>query len=223
MYMLLLIKSNNKIYRQTWTSRRILIVISIAILYGLWFNILDSAGFCLNQDKIQSKSCDNRCIILPVGKIFGGDQIYQPWNVVGHLIPGLFLVWWTPKKVELFVAGALLSSIVMDSPLWGMVRIYEHALPLWHFDLNEDMDSFSNTCDIHKWIQFYYDPVGTYGVWDINSSIPSASMISWSLVGRSVGVGLLIWWQTRQEKEGKEFSLPKLVLKIGKRCLSTMR
>ena len=89
--------------------------------------------------------------------MFGGDQIYQPWNVVGHLIPGLFLVWWTPKKVELFVAGALLSSIVMDSPLWGMVRIYEHALPLWEIDLNEDMDIFSNTCNIHKWIQFYYN------------------------------------------------------------------
>lgn len=208
---------SNKTLKPTWTSRRIIIVISIAILYGLWFNILDSAGYCLNQQELQSNSCDVRCVILPVGQMFGGDQLYQPWNVIGHLIPGLFLVWLTPKKVELFVAGALISSVVMDSPLWGTVRIEVHALPLWHIDNSQDSESFSNTCDIHEWIQFYYNPVGTYGVWDINSSIPSAALIFWSLVLRSLGAGLLIWWQSRQEEEGKEFSLPKLVLRIGKR------
>lgn len=208
---------SNKTLKPTWTSRRIIIVISIAILYGLWFNILDSAGYCLNQQELQSKSCDVRCVILPVGQMFGGDQLYQPWNVIGHLIPGLFLVWLTPKKVELFVAGALISSVVMDSPLWGTVRIDVHVLPLWHIDNSQDSESFSNTCDIHKWIQFYYNPVGTYGVWDINSSIPSAALIFWSLVARSLGAGLLIWWQARQEEQGKEFSLPKLVLRIGKR------
>jgi hypothetical protein len=166
---------------------------------------------------LQSKSCDGRCIILPVGKIFGGDQFYQPWNVVGHLIPGLFLVWWTPKKIELFVAGALISSVVMDSPLWGVIRVDEHGLPLWHMNIHENVKSFANTCDINKWIQFYYNPVGTYGVWDISSGIPSAAMIFWSLVGRSLGAGLLIWWQAKQEKDGKDFSLPKLVLRIGKR------
>lgn len=155
--------------------------------------------------------------------MFGGDQLYQPWNVIGHLIPGLFLVWLTPKKVELFVAGALISSVVMDSPLWGTVRIDVHVLPLWHIDNSQDSESFSNTCDIHEWIQFYYNPVGTYGVWDINSSIPSAALIFWSLVLRSLGAGLLIWWQARQEEQGKEFSLPKLVLRIGKRYWSATR
>lgn len=208
---------SNKTLKPTWTSRRIIIVISIAILYGLWFNILDSAGYCLNQQELQSNSCDVRCVILPVGQMFGGDQLYQPWNVIGHLIPGLFLVWLTPKKVELFVAGALISSVVMDSPLWGTVRIDVHVLPLWHIDNSQDSESFSNTCDLHEWIQFYYNPVGTYGVWDINSSIPSAALIFWSLVLRSLGAGLLIWWQARQEEQGKEFSLPKLMLRIGKR------
>ena len=191
-------------------------MISIAILYGLWFNILDSVGYCINQDQLQSNRCDEKCILLPVGKLFGGDQIYQPWNIIGHLIPGLFLVWWTPKKVELFVAGALISSVVMDSPLWGTVRIYEHALPLWHV-YGQNIENFTNTCNIDEWIQFYYNPVGTYGVWDINSGLPSAAMIFWSLIGRSLGACLLIWWQNRQEEEGKEFSLPKLILRIGDR------
>jgi hypothetical protein len=105
----------------------------------------------------------------------------------------------------------------MDSPLWGVVRIYEHALPLWHIGMNQNMASFSNICDIKIWILFYYNPVGSYGVWNIMDAIPNASMIFWSLIGRSLGAGLLIWWQDRQEKEGKEFSLPKLVLRIGNR------
>jgi len=200
----------------TWTRRRILIVVGIAVLYGTWFNILDSAGYCLNQAKLQSTGCDVKCDVLSIGAIFGGDQIYQPWNVIGHLIPGLFLVWWTPKKIELFVAGALISSVVMDSPLWGVIRVDGHDLPLWHIIMNENEESFANTCDINKWIVFYYNPVGTYGVWDI-SGIPSAALIFWSLVGRSVGAGLLIWWQAKQEKDGKDFSLPRLVLRIGKR------
>jgi hypothetical protein len=97
------------------------------------------------------------------------------------------------------------------------VRTYEHALPLWHINIGQNIESFSNTCDIHKWIQFYYNPVGNYGVWDINSGLPSAAMIFWSLIGRSLGAGLLIWWQNRQEEEGKEFSLPKLILRTGER------
>lgn len=204
----------NKILIPTWTRRRILIVIAIALLYGTWFNILDSAGYCLNQEELQ-KSCDEKCNVLSIGAIFGGDQIYQPWNVIGHLIPGLFLVWWTPKKIELFVAGALISSVVMDSPLWGVIREEVHNLPLWY--IVETEENFVNTCDVGKWIQFYYNPGGSYGVWDISSGFPSAAMIFWSLVARSLIAGLLIWWQSKQENEGKDFSLPKLVLRIGKR------
>jgi hypothetical protein len=37
------------------------------------------------------------------------------------------------------------------------------------------------------------------------------------LIARSLIAGLLIWWQARQEKDGKDFSLPRLVLRIGKR------
>jgi len=205
----------NNILIPTWTRRRILIVIAIALLYGTWFNILDSAGYCLNQQKLLSGTCDVNCDVLSIGAIFGGDQYYQPWNVIGHLIPGLFLVWWTPKKIELFVAGALISSVVMDSPLWGVIREEGHELPLWH--IAEGEQNFVNTCNVGTWIQFYYNPSGAYGVWNISSGFPSAAMIFWSLVARSLVAGLLIWWQAKQEKEGKDFSLPKLVLRIGKR------
>ena len=204
----------NKIFIQTWTKKRILIVIAVAIVYGIWFNILDSAGYCLNQKELLIKTCDEKCKVVPVGDMFGGDLSYQPWNVIGHLIPGLFLVWWTPKKVELFVAGALISSVVMDSPLWGVIRIGEHALPLWYIN-TPNASSFTNTCDITKWIPFYYNPVGTYGVWNI-SIFPTAAVIFWSLIGRLLAAGLLIWWQAKQERDGKEFSLPKLILKSGK-------
>ncbi|MGB5090195.1 MAG: hypothetical protein WBN72_04540, partial [Nitrososphaeraceae archaeon] len=132
---------------------------------------------------------------------------------IGHLIPGLFLVWWSPKKVELFVAGALISSVVMDSPLWGVIREEGHDLPLWVLGKTD----FVNTCDVSKWAQFYYNPAGFYGVWEFSSSFPSAAVIFWSLVARSLAAGLLIWRQAKQEEDGKDFSLPKLVLRIGKR------
>jgi hypothetical protein len=207
-------------------------------VYGIWFNVLDSAGYCQDQ-KVQPKNCNEKCKVIAVGTLFGGDLNYQPWNVIGHLIPGMFLVLWTPKKVELFVAAALISSVVMDSPLWGVIRIDGHALPLWYLNQTTATEStpkmenliktpetinkaetknFTNTCDISIWIPFYYNPVGQYGVWDING-FPSAAVIFWSLVGRSLAAGLLIWWQAKQEKEGKEFSLPKQVLRFVKRPL----
>jgi hypothetical protein len=71
-------------------------------------------------------NCNVKCDVIPVGDLLGGNAYYQLWNVIGHLIPGLLLVWLTPKKVELFVAGALISSVVMDSPLWGFIREEGH-------------------------------------------------------------------------------------------------
>jgi hypothetical protein len=122
----------------------------------------------------------------------------------------------------------------MDSPLWGVIRIDGHALPLWYLNQTtatqstlkmenliktpatqnntKEVNPYNNTCDISKWIPFYYNPVGHYGVWKINV-FPTAAVIFWSLVGRSLAAGLLIWWQAKQEKDGKEFSLPKLVLR----------
>lgn len=202
--------NTNSPKRRTWNRRRVLIVIAIALAYGAWFNVLDSLAYCPNQVQ---KSCDERCQPVSIGSLFGGDQVYQPWNVIGHLIPGLFLACWTPKRVELFVAGALISSVVMDSPLWGVLRL-EHGLPLWY--MNEIGQNFVNTCNLANWISYYYDPIGSHPVWNNPIGFPTAALIFWSLIGRSLGAGLLIWWQARQEEQGKEFSLPRLVLKIGK-------
>lgn len=195
---------------QTWTRRRIIIVIVIAFAYGFWFDVLDSAGYCLNKQQLQSNTCEEECEVLPVGRLFAGEASYQSWNLIGHLIPGMFLLWWTPKKYELFVAGALISSIVMDSPIWGIIRL-EHSLPLWYMD--ENGQNFAPTCNIINWIQYYYNPTGFYPVWNTFSGLPTAAILFWSIIGRAAATVLLIWWQAKQEKENKDFSLVKLIFR----------
>lgn len=37
-----------------------------------------------------------------------------------------------PRRVELFIAGVLILSAVMGSPLWGVMKLNVHNLPLWH-------------------------------------------------------------------------------------------
>ena len=41
-------------------------------------------------------------------------------------------------------------------------------------------------------------------------------MIFWSLIGRSDSPAALIAWQAKQESQGKEFSLRKLILRVGR-------
>ena len=206
----------NSILIPTWTKRRIVFVIAVALLYGTWFNIVDSAGYCLNQEKLQ-ESCDEKCSVLSIGQYLEDISSINLWNVIGHLISRLFLVWWTPKKVELFVAGDLISSVVMDSPLWGVIREEGHNLPLWH--IVETEENFVNTCDVDKWIQFYYNPGGSYGVWDISSGFPSAAMIFWSWLQiayrRSIN---MVAGKTRKRWEG--FFITKVSLKDWKKTLT---
>ena len=47
--------------------------------------------------------------------------------------------------------------------------------------------------------------IGKYG-------FPTASVIFFSIVLRIVFAALLIYWQDRQEREGKEFSLKNILL-----------
>jgi hypothetical protein len=105
---------------KTWTRRRIGIIVGVAVVYGVWFNYLDSAAYCEVEGTY--KNC------ISVGQTLGGNLYYQPWNIIGHCIPGLFLLLLSPKKAELFLAGVLISSAVMDSPLWGAMRLAHFLL-----------------------------------------------------------------------------------------------
>ena len=97
----------NHITGRTWTTRRITVIISIAIIYGIWFNFIDTIIYCYN----------NNSICKSLGEIFGGNFYYQPWNVLGHMIPGLFLLLYFRSKkeelaiIELFLAGILISTV----------------------------------------------------------------------------------------------------------------
>jgi hypothetical protein len=191
----------------TWTKKRIVIIVSISIVYGIWFNYLDAAAYC-------PPNPDGKCI--PVGKILGDNKYYQPWNIIGHAIPALLLLTLFPKKTELFLASILISSAVMDSPLWGVMRL-AHGLPLWH--IAEGVNFVPTTIDLNglwQWIVYYYNPIGAYPVWADNwpegSGLPNAALIFWSVALRVVFAMALILWQKKQEAEGKEFSLNNIIL-----------
>jgi hypothetical protein len=178
--------------KRRWSKKKIFVVIvSIAITYGTWFNYLDSAKYCYVGIDRDIKCAD-------VGEILGNNRIYQPWNIVGHSLPGIFLLLMMPKRWELFVAGLLLSTAVMDSPLWGVVRLYAHGLPLW-YEVDGD---FAETINIIDWILFYYNPVGSHKVWKDSWPVegqPTAALIFWSLAARFATAVLLVIWQERQE------------------------
>jgi hypothetical protein len=71
------------------------------------------------------------------------------------------------KKLELFVAGVLISTVVMDSPLWGVERKFFHGLPLCvGVDKPDGNHTHITEWRIGNWITYYYNPVGFYPVWD---------------------------------------------------------
>jgi hypothetical protein len=191
--------------RKTWTSRRIAVIVVVAVIYGIWFNFIDSLIYC-NNDRSVCKS---------VGEIFGGDSKYQPWNIIGHIIPGLFFLFYFRSKkeelaiVELFLAGVLISTATMDSPLWGVIRL-AHGTPLWHqVDTHNEPTTGPPVAQLTTWILYYYNPIGLYGVW--GGPLPNAAMIFWSVLGRIAGAVILILWQYKQEKKGLKPSIKDLV------------
>jgi len=205
-------ESNQRIHhnrrRKTWTARRITIIISIAIIYGIWFNFIDAITYCY-------KDHGNNDICKSLGQIFGGDLYYQPWNVFGHMIPGLFLLLYFRSKkeelaiIELFIAGILISTATMDSPIWGVLRLW-HDEPLWHLvytppPIPHNGPTTGPALDqLWTWILYYYNPIGRYGVW--GGPWPTAATIFWSVVARIAGAIVLILWQHRQEKNNKPIS-----------------
>lgn len=164
----------------TWDKKRVVIVILISIVYGVWFDYLDSAN--------------------GIGDDMGGNIKYQSWNIVGHMIPGLFM-FLTYRKLELFLAGVLISTVVMDAPLWGVMKVDGHHQALWNP---------APTMSITSWISFYYNPIGLYTVWNWVGGQPTAALMFWSMVARAGCAFMLIWYQDRLESQGKEFKLTKI-------------
>lgn len=157
---------------KTWTRGVIVVIIIVAISYGLWFDYLDS---------------------LPgIGKSMGGNMIYQSWNIIGHFIPGLLLLFLFPNKFEVFLAAFLISTMSMDLPWWGAERLYLHSGFLW--------DKTGNTYSLIKWITFYYLPWGNYPVWQ-PALFPTATMIFLSIVLRLGAAIGLIYYQNKLEVE----------------------
>lgn len=189
----------------TWTKKNIAIIVSISIVYGIWFNYLDSAAYCPNSN--------GEC--MAVGEILGGNTLYQPWNIIGHCIPALLLLTIFPKKSELFIASILISSAVMDSPLWGVMRLV-NGLPLWHMENGQNFVPTSVDWNgLWQWIVYYYNPIGTYPVWGDDwpegSGLPNAALIFWSVALRVIIAVVFILWQKKQEEEGKEFSIKDIL------------
>ena len=126
------------------------------------------------------------------------------------MIPGLFLLlfFWNKKEelaiIELFLAGILISSAVMDSPIWGVVRLFGHDnMPLWHL-VSYPKPHNEPTRDIWVWVGYYYNHIGLCGVWD--GPFPTAAVLFWSVVGRFAAAAFLIVWQYIQEKNDKPIS-----------------
>lgn len=189
-----------------WTKKNIAIIVSISIGYGIWFNYLDAAAYCPNANE----TC------IAVGEILGDNALYQPWNIIGHCIPALLLLTIFPKKSELFIASILISSAIMDSPLWGVMRL-AHDLPLWHIEYGQNFVPTSIDWNgLWQWIVYYYNPIGLYPVWGDNwpegSGLPNAALIFWSVALRVIFAVVFILWQKRQEEDGKEFSLKNIIL-----------
>jgi hypothetical protein len=207
---------------RTWTIGNISIIIIIAIGYGIWFNVLDSAIYCVPPNKPVPPEIRERLVnidkqhCIEVGLVLGGNVKYQPWNIIGHCIPGLFLLLSDRNKVELFLAGVLISSTVMDSPLWGIMRLM-HDGPLWHCKETENnrCTNFEDTYNMDKWIAFYYNPIGLYSVWNDNwHGQPTAAFIFWSLIARVVLAIVLIRWQRKQELKNINITLFRYMTRI---------
>lgn len=190
----------------------------ISLLYGIWYNYLDSASYC------PSKHNPTTCV--QVGEIMGGGAIYQFWNILGHIIPSLCVSLYF-RSISMLLVGLLISSSVMDSPLWGEMRLlFYNEAGLWHCP--DGICEFTNGCtaqyeethNLFEWIVFYYNPIGSYPVWGEHWPIecsPTSALIFWSIVARVSIAIMLISWQTSVEKRGRIFSIKNILLTARKR------
>jgi hypothetical protein len=191
----------------SWRVWVLVPIVVVSLLYGTWFNFLDSLVYCLDLSDF-SQICKS------IGAIFGGNMYYQAWNVFGHLIPSVFAGLRRPKDWRLYFAGFFASTVVMDSPLWGVIRLYWHHTTLW---TGGPGGSHVPTNNFWDWVLYYYNPFGHYLVWDSPwpfAPYPTAWLIFWSLIIRVLFAVLLIFWQRGQEKDEQMWKKQRVSLGI---------
>lgn len=102
----------------------------------------------------------------------------------------------------------------MDSPLWGVIRLYWHHTTLW---TGGPGGSHVPTNNFWDWVLYYYNPFGHYLVWDSPwpfAPYPTAWLIFWSLIIRVLFAVLLIFWQRGQEKDEQMWKKQRVSLGI---------
>ncbi len=177
----------SNVWKSVRWFQRYQFILLLSVGYGVWFSYLD--------------------VIPTIGKVFG--SYYQVWNYLGHPLPSLFWLFIAPKKWEFWVAAILISTAVMDSPLWGAIREIQ-GYNFW-CDPSEPF-RYREDCTFREWFAFYYNPIGNYTILGRESTltfsgifIPTAWMMFTSLLARFVGAWLLIYKQYRDEKRKKGY------------------
>ena len=59
---------------------------------------------------------------------------YQLLNVVGHFLPVLAFVWMNREQWEIGVSAGVFSTLIMDSPLWGVFQQYAYGVLPYGYD-----------------------------------------------------------------------------------------
>jgi len=133
-----------------------------SLLYALWWNFLDAAP--------------------NLGSVVG--YHYQVLNGIGHFLPTLVFLWLHPARWEFAVSAGIFSTIVMDSPLWGLYHqhIY-HSLP-WGYDWI-------------TWSTLYFNPFVDKVWWNLYGLPVSSAVMFWSLILRVLAITGLIMKEMR--------------------------
>ena len=111
---------------------------------------------------------------------------YQLINILGHfLVPVILFAGLRPKRFKLAIAQGILSSLVMDSPMWGIFSQYLYSVEPW------DMDWAS-------WSMQYFHPLNDRVWWHLYSIPVTGGVIFLSLVGRWAIVLSLVYFDYHQ-------------------------
>lgn len=178
----------------TWLIR-IRYLALLSFLYAMWFNWLDTipgVGAFLSEPGQHESAALNSGL--------AGDTGYQIWNWLGHFIPASFyLIMLRGAYKTFWIAAGLLSTGVMDSPLWGVTRMLRGYADMDNgFWCRGAQDFDFPQCGFADWLAFYYNPIGAYPVLPAfpvgeASIVVTSAAIFWSFLLRISLFGF-IWF-----------------------------